>query len=225
MSQVILEVGPQAGPQWELMASNAEIAVIGGAAGGGKSYTLLMDPLRYLFDVPGFHGVLFRRTFPEIALPGGLWDTSVELYKPLGAIPKPGDYKWLFPYDNTISMHHLQHDATKYNWQGSQVTYFGWDELSHFPESVFSYVTFSRARSACDVHSYTRGSCNPDPGWLKTFLAPWVDRTFPDRAASGEIRFFVRHEGKIRWVDRHHPDAKSLTFVKASVYDNPIMLA
>lgn len=219
-------MGPQPGPQTEALASNAEIAVIGGAAGGGKSYTLLMDPLRYLFEVPGFHGVLFRRTFPEIALPGGLWDTSSELYKSLGAIPKKGDYKWLFPFDNTMSMHHLQHDATMYDWQGSQVTYFGWDELTHFKERVFSYITFSRGRSGCDIPSYTRCSCNPDPGWVKGFLAPWVDRTFPDPAKFGDVRWFIRNEkDEWQWVPRDYPRALSLTFIKSKVEDNAIMLA
>ena len=219
-------IQPQIGPQTEALASSAEITIIGGSAGGGKSFTLLMDPLPYLLEVPGFHGAIFRRTFPEIALPGGLWDTSFELYKDAGGIPRRGDWKWLFPYDNTISFHHLQHPENVYSWQGSQLTYFGFDELSHFRESMFSYIVFSRGRSGCDIDSYVRGSCNPDPGWLKTFLAPWVDKTYPDRAESGETRHFIRNEkGILEWVDASTPDAKSMAFVRATVYDNKIMLA
>src|SRR5208282_6284519 len=58
-----------------------------------------------------------------------------------------------------------------------------------------------------------------------SFLAPWVDREYERPARSGEVRYFVREDGLIRWVDRSHPDAKSLSFIRASVFDNPIMLA
>lgn len=221
-----MRIKPQPGPQTKFLAKNDDIVIYGGSAGGGKSYALLMDPLRYLTTVPGFSGVIFRRTYPEIVLPGGLWDTSAELYAPLGAIPRQGNLDWTFPpYGNTISFHHLQHEANKHAWQGSQVTYFGFDELTHFTETSFTYISFSRGRSQCEVDSYVRASCNPDPGWVKEFLAPWVDKEFPRPAASGETRYFVREEGKIQWVTRDHPDAKSLSFIRASVYDNPIMLA
>ena len=221
-----MEIAPQKGPQTEFLRSMADVCIYGGSAGGGKSYGLLLDPLRYLTTVPGFSGVIFRRTYPEIVLPGGLWDTSVELYKDLGAIPRRGTLDWTFPpYGNTISFHHLQHEVNKYQWQGSQVTYFGFDELTHFSESAFTYIAFSRGRSQCEIKSYVRGSCNPDPGWVKSFLAPWVDREYPRVARSGEVRWFIREEGKIRWVDRDTPDAKSMSFVRASVFDNPIMLA
>lgn len=217
----------QAGPQSRFLSSNAELCVYGGSAGGGKSYALLLDPLRYLLTVPGFSGVVFRRTYPEITVPGGLWDTACEIYGKIpGARGKVGDLTWEFrPHGNTIQFRHLQHEQAKYSWQGSQVTYFGFDELTHFTESSFTYVGLSRGRSGCDVPSYIRASCNPDPGWVKTFIAPWVDREFEHPAASGEVRYWVRESGQLRWVDRSHPDAKSLSFIRASIYDNPILIA
>ncbi len=57
------------------------------------------------------------------------------------------------------------------------------------------------------------------------FLAPWLDRAHPQKAASGELRWFIRVDGKICWVDEGTPDARSVTFVRASVYDNKILLA
>lgn len=141
-------------------------------------------------------------------------------------MPRRSALEWVFPpFGNTLSFHHLQHEQNKYQWQGSQVTYFGFDELTHFTESAFTYIAFSRGRSQCEIDSYVRGSCNPDPGWVKSFLAPWVDREFPCPAESGEVRYFIREEGKLRWVDRTHPDSRSMSFIRASVYDNPIMLA
>lgn len=222
-----IEFKPQPGPQTAFLASSASIVVYGGAAGGGKTYGLLLDPLRYLFSVPGFNGVIFRRTYPEIVLPGALWDTSLEVYGPLGATPRIGNLDWTFPpFGNRISFHHLQHDQDKLQWQGSQVAYFGFDELTHFTESVVSYIFFSRGRSSCNVDSYLRCTCNPDPGWVKEFLAPWVDRDYAGQpAASGEVRYFVRREGKLKWVSpKEEPDARSITFISARVEDNQIML-
>ncbi len=177
--------------------------------------------------MPGFHGVIFRKTYPEITMPGGLWDTSCEVYNGMGAIPRSGKLDWTFPpYDNTISFHHLQHETNIRQWQGSQVTYFGFDEITHFSEQSVTYIVFSRGRSGCEIPSYTRATCNPDPGWVKTFIAPWVDKEFKGQPArSGEVRYFIRDEGKMLFVPPGTPDAKSLCFVRASVYDNPIMLA
>jgi hypothetical protein len=160
-------------------------------------------------------------------LPGGLWDTSHEVYSGLGT-SRIGYLDWVFPpFGNRIVFHHLQHSKNVNDWQGSQVTYFGWDELPHFLESMFTYVSFSRGRSGCEVPSYVRITCNPDPGWVKTtYFAPWVDRAFPGtKARPGEIRHFVRSEnGKLDWVPATTPDCISVSFFPAKVTDNPTLL-
>lgn len=68
-------LGPQAGPQTMFMASEADIIVYGGAAGGGKTYALLLEALRHK-DVKGFGAVIFRRNYNQITAEGGLWDAS-----------------------------------------------------------------------------------------------------------------------------------------------------
>src|SRR5262249_15252659 len=64
---------PQDGPQWAFHQSPADIALYGGAAGGGKSWSLLYEPLRHKSN-RDFGAVIFRRTYPEITNEGGLWD-------------------------------------------------------------------------------------------------------------------------------------------------------
>lgn len=218
-------IEPQPGPQRDFFANSADLVVYGGSAGGGKSWALLVEPLRHIFTVPGFSGVLFRRTYPEITNPGGLWDASEEIYRRLGAVPRKGTLDWTFPpFANTISFRHLQYEQDKYQWQGTEVPYFGFDELSHFTESQFTYVGLSRGRSTCGVRPYVRATTNPDPAWVKSFLAPWVAKDHPDPARSGEVRHFIRDGGVIRWVPVGTPDCKSLSFIRASVYDNKILL-
>lgn len=54
-------IKPQPGPQERFLASSADIAIYGGAAGGGKTYAILMEPLRYK-DVKGYRAVIFGIT-------------------------------------------------------------------------------------------------------------------------------------------------------------------
>ena len=54
-------IRPQPGPQETFLASPADIAIYGGAAGGGKTWALLMEPLRHVHN-PKFGAVFFRRT-------------------------------------------------------------------------------------------------------------------------------------------------------------------
>lgn len=122
----------------------------------------------------------------------------------------------------------MQYDKDKYSWQGSQVPYIGFDEVTHFTESQFFYM-LSRNRSTCGVKPYMRATCNPDAdSWVKRFLAPWVSEKWPeaDKAKSGEIRSFVRENGILRWLSpgEWHEDMYSVTFIEADVYDNPKLL-
>ena len=226
-----MEIRPQPGPQETWLKSPADIAIYGGAAFGGKSFALLMEPLRHSAN-PLFGAVIFRRTSKQVENEGGLWDTSGEIYPYVGAIPKVGSLDWRFPSGANIGFAHLQHEANKYDWQGAQIPFIGFDELTHFTESQFFYM-MSRNRDGmgCGVRPYIRGTTNPDAGsWVKRFLAPWVDRKFPDPAASGEIRWFVRVKGALVWARTRaeliaqHPALfpKSVTFVRASIFDNKI---
>ena len=56
---------PNKGPQTDFLAASEREVLFGGAAGGGKSYAMLADPLRYLGH-PQFSGLLLRRTTEEL---------------------------------------------------------------------------------------------------------------------------------------------------------------
>ena len=56
---------PNKGPQTDFLASSEREVLYGGSAGGGKSYAMLADPVRYLNN-PHFRGLLVRRTTEEL---------------------------------------------------------------------------------------------------------------------------------------------------------------
>jgi hypothetical protein len=88
---------PQIGPQTVFASTPADIAIYGGAAGGGKTYGLQLEALRYARDTPGFEAALFRRTTPQITNPGALWDTSFRLYPLFGGKPYGGSHEFKWP--------------------------------------------------------------------------------------------------------------------------------
>lgn len=219
-----IRIGPQEGPQTLFLSTPADIAVYGGAAGGGKTFALLLEGLRNV-HVPGFGAVIFRRTFKQITDEGGIWATSDELYPLAGAKPNLSSRYWEFHAGTKIGFAGLETEASKYNWQGAQICYLGFDELTHFTKAQFFYL-LSRNRSKCGVRPYVRASTNPGEGWVKELLAPWVNPDYPNPAKSGELRWMIKGAAdQILWVEEGTPNAISVTFVAAKLSDNAIFEA
>jgi predicted phage terminase large subunit-like protein len=228
-------VKPQPGPQEQFLASSADIAIYGGAAGGGKSYALLLEPLRHI-DNADFGAVIFRRTLVDVKKQGSLFDTSLPLYGQFRAKPRQaGDILWRFPSRAKVAFGHLEHEKTVLDWQGAQIPLIGFDELTHFSRAQFFYM-LSRNRSTCGVRPYMRATCNPDAeSWVAELIAWWIDQEtgLPIPERSGKIRYFIRVNDALVWADteaelrERYPgcEPKSLTFIAARLEDNAILMA
>lgn len=225
---------PQPGPQERFLASQADVAFYGGAAGSGKSFALLLEQL-YDIANPQFRSVIFRRTVPMIRQPGGLLDTSEQIFPLLGAKLNQSLIEWQFPKGGTVKFAGMELESDRYNWQGSQVPLICFDEVQEFVAGQFWFL-FSRNRSVSGARSRIRCTCNPDAdSWLRNLLAWWINPktgfAIPER--SGVLRWFVRINDEIRWansadelVKRFGADVqpKSCTFIAAKVTDNKILL-
>src|SRR5574337_1034367 len=200
------DVRPQDGPQEMFLSCPADIAIIGGSVYGGKTWSLVMEPVRHA-AVPGFTFAMFRRTVPEIRNPGGLWDETRKWYPALGASPREGTLEWRFPSGALGKMAGLQYDGDVQGWLGAQICLLEFDQLEEFTESQFFFL-LSRNRSMCGVRPYARGSCNPDAdSWPAGFLAWWWDPAtgyaIPER--SGAVRWFLRVDGAVEWSSVARP--------------------
>ena len=241
-------IKPQPGYQMLALSSPADIVIGGGAAGSGKTFTLLIDPLRYI-HIPNFGCVTFRRTSPQIRAEGGLWDASQKIYPLLGnATGRETLLEWSFPKNVTIKFSHLQHEKNKYDWMGSEIPFINFDELTHFSSSMFFYL-LTRNRSTCGIKPCIRATCNPDPdSWVADMVSWYIgDNGFPIPERRGKIRYFYKDGDTIIWgntpkecIDKSWHSLsylvkeskipaekliKSFSFIGGSIFENKALLS
>lgn len=231
-------LSPQPGPQTMFMCSAADIIIYGGAAGGGKTYALLMEGLRHK-DIAGFNGLILRKNYTQITSPGGLWEASNKIYSQVqGAMSKMSPvHHWIFaPSGANIRFGHLASDKDLSGWQGSEICYLAFDELTHFSRHQFLYM-LSRNRSTCGIRPYVRATCNPDSdSWVADFISWWInqDTGYPIYERSGVIRYMCVVNDTIYWGSNPHElaqehgvnveECKSVTFIASKLTDNKILM-
>jgi len=216
--------GPQPGPQSEFAATPADVAVFGGQAGGGKSFWLVMEPLRHCHRAR-FGAVFFRQTYNQIMEVGGLWDEASGIYPHYGGRSLISKSRWIFPSGAKVRFAHMDRDETLHkDWDGAQIPLICFDQLEHFTWKQFFYL-FSRNRTTCGIRPYIRATCNPRRDhWLRDFMDWWIDNReieeipaeyieeckkqgrhcgpgFPRWDRSGIIRYFCVIKNVVHWAD------------------------
>ena len=231
---------PQKGKQEMFLRSAADICIYGGAAGGGKSYALLLEVGVHI-DNPKFEAVVFRQQRPQILNAGGLWDTSGMIYPYFDAVPTMSPkLSWRFKSGAKVTFSHLGLEKELFTWQGSQIPLIMFDELTHFSEKMFFYM-LSRNRSMCGIKPYVRATCNPDgDSWVANFISWWID---PDTGYAieercGKVRWFIRRDEVIYWADtkaelwerfnlttdEEKQEPRSVSFINSTLQDNKILM-
>jgi len=214
------------------LKSKAEVLLFGGGAGPGKTTWLLWDAAKHI-DNGIYSAVILRRTYPEICNEGGLWDESQRWYPLKGATAHQTRLEWTFPSGSTIRFSHLQHEKNVNNWQGAQLPYVGFDEVTHFTKKQFFYL-LSRLRSPHGFEPKMRATCNPDAdSWVAELVDWWIGADgYADPQKAGKIRFFIVIDDIILWgetkqeLELKYPGClpKSFTFIGATVEDNPTLM-
>lgn len=193
---------PHPGPQTDFLAADEKEVLYGGAAGGGKSYAMLVDPLRYI-EEKDHRALILRKTLPELS---ELIDKSRELY-PLvypGAKFNESKKVWTFPSGAKIHFGYCERDADVYQYQGQAYSWIGFDELTHLPTSYAWDYLRSRLRTTNPkIKTYMRATTNP--GGVGH---AWVKKRFIEPSAPNKT--FWDESGRI-----------SRKFIPAKLSDNP----
>ena len=194
---------PNEGPQTEFLAAGETDVLYGGAAGGGKSYAMLVDPLRYAHRA-AHRALIIRRSMPELR---ELIDKSRELYPKAfpGCKYREVEKLWNFPSGAKIEFGFLERDADVYRYQGEAYSWIGFDEITHLPtEFPWNYLASRLRTTDSEITPYMR--CTANPGGVG---AHWV---------------------KKRYIDPNEPnesfkgaDGLSRKFIPARLEDNPFL--
>jgi len=191
------------GPQTEFLAADEKDVLYGGAAGGGKSYAMLVDPLRYAHR-KAHRALILRRSMPELR---ELIDKSRELYPQAfpGCKFREVEKVWNFPSGAKIEFGFLERDADVYRYQGQAYSWIGFDEITHLPtEFGWNYLASRLRTTDPEIKTYLR--CTANPGGIG---AAWVKKRYVD---SSEInKSFTGKDGLTR------------KFIPARLTDNPYL--
>ena len=213
---------PNDGPQTEFLASSEREVLYGGSAGGGKSYAMLADPLRYMGH-PQFSGLLLRHTTEELR---ELIFKSQELYPKIWPGIKWSERKmqWTAPSGARLWMSYLDRDEDVLRYQGLAFSWIGFDELTQWATPYAWNYMRSRLRStAPDLPIFMRATTNPGGRGHH-----WVKKMFID--PSPYNRSFdatdIDTTEVLRYPAGHSKAGKPLfkrRFIPARLSDNPYL--
>ena len=214
---------PNPGPQSDFLSASEREVLYGGAAGGGKSYAMLADPLHGLNNA-NFSGLLVRHTTEELR---ELIQKSQELYP--RAIPgiKWSERKsqWTSPQGGRLWMSYLDKDTDVTRYQGQAFNWIGFDELTQWSSPYAWDYMRSRLRSAHskELGLYMRGTTNPGGAGHS-----WVKKMFIDPAPANKSYWATSVETgeTIVYPSGHSKAGQPLfkrKFIPASLFDNPYL--
>lgn len=222
---------PLPGPQATAFHSKAQVVGFGGAAGGGKTdlavgLALTQHKRIGIFRQNGTELVgVIDRIAELIGTRDGFngsdriwrWTRAdgAEVQIELGSFPQPGDVEKyrgrphdLLVFDEASSM------------RAQDVRFImGWLRTTEVGQRCRALMTFNPP---------TR----PEGRWVIDYFRPWLDKTHPNPARPGELRWFATIDGKETEVASGEPmvvrgekiQPQSRTFVPSRITDNPYLL-
>jgi len=194
---------PNEGPQTDFLAAPETDVLYGGAAGGGKSYAMLVDPLRFAHRT-AHRALILRRSMPELR---ELIDKSRELYPKAfpGCRFREVEKIWTFPSGAKLEFGFLERDADVYRYQGQAYSWIGFDEITHLStEFSWNYLASRLRTTDPEITPYMR--CTANPGGAG---ATWVKKRYVNPSPSNES--FIGSDGLTR------------RFIPARLEDNPYL--
>jgi hypothetical protein len=211
------------------MAFKGRYALIGGAAGGGKSDCLLYDPWRQVkieqdrvnrgeIATSTGRAILFRRTMPELR---EVLDRAQRTFPLIDAGAKWHEQTktWTLSCGYKFMFGQMEEPGDWIKYYSFEFTWAGFDELTTFTEEQFDQID-TRVRSSDPVLSrmlYVRAGTNPVGPGLEWVRRRFVEPAPPNTPVVARIRTPITEGGVTRyeWVERKQ------IFIPARISDNP----
>ena len=199
------------GPQTQFLAASEREVFYGGARGGGKSFALLADPLRYCTKQK-HRALIIRRTMPELR---DLINHSQQLYPKAypGAKWREQEKEWKFPSGARIEFGYAENLTDVLRYQGQSYTWIGIDELPQYANvDIYNFLRSSLRSVDPDIPVYMRATGNPgNVGSL------WVKNMFVDPAVPNtKFDIDIQTPLGVKKISRR--------FIPAKLQDNPYLM-
>jgi hypothetical protein len=230
-------IAPNPGPQSAFLATKAKVVVYGGAAGGGKTWAMLIDALHRALATPGWAGLICRSLLARMTDGGGaIWAEAHRVFEGTGAVFNESLHTVTWPA-NGSTLTFRQIIGNRAMWNGPSFDWIGIEELQEVEiDDLVSAMTRLRSAKGCSPRIVA--TCNPKRGHG---LVPWIEWYLtsdgsPDRAKSGTVRWFCRSSDTNEFVfadtpaaaedaaEREPGSAVSFTFIDALLPDNPALV-
>ncbi|MHB0965509.1 MAG: terminase [Bellilinea sp.] len=217
---------PNPGPQTDAYFSEADVLLYGGEPGGGKSQ--LIAGLAYNAH---HRSLIMRRQYGDL---DRLVEDVLKIHGSRNGFNGSPPPKLRIDSDRTIDFAAAARVGDEHHHMGKGHDFLGIDEATHFAEMqvrfLMGWVRTERQGQRTRTVLATNPPLTAEGLWVSVMFAPWLDEKFANPAKPGELRWAVSDlDDKMRWVDgpgRHQVgdrmmEAKSYTFIPASVNDNP----
>lgn len=148
-----------------------------------------------------YRGIIFRRTYPRLE------ELIARSHKWFHGFAKwTGQNKtWTFPSGATLKFAHCQNEEDKWDYNGQEYQFVGFDEITEFTQSQYDFLKVQGRSTNPDIPVRIR--CTGNPGNIGH---TWVKQRFIDNKVPKKI----------------YVDTLGLTsmFIPAKVYDNPSII-
>lgn len=218
---------PNSGPQTVALLSDADILGYGGQAGGGKSALMIGCAAREHSSA-----LILRREAVQL---DGLWAFAGEVCGASGWDRNKVEHTFASPDGRVLKFAGLNEPDDWRKHAGIARDFYGFDEAAEFLEeqvvSLLGWLRTTKVGQRCRVILASNPPRGGDGEWFVRWFAPWLDPLFPEPAQPGELRWAIRLDGDLEWVegpgeyDRRGEKYRALsyTFVRASTSDNPFI--
>lgn len=184
--------------QAEAIESEADELFYGGAAGGGKTDLVVALPILE-------HSKAFVFRWEKEQLKDAI-ERSTEIVGDAGRYSSQAKV-WRLSGGRMLYFGGVQSDRNIQRWQGRAGDYKGFDELPHFTEYSYLFLSGWNRTTVKGQRCRTVAVGNPpvdDPDfnpdgrglWILKRWGAWLDPDYPKPAKPGELRFYIRVRNK-----------------------------